>query len=114
MIGRGSARCNLIQDGLWYSCRFEQDQSLTDGTPVLTWHLQWITGWDRMAGEYRASSADNNGPTLAIYRGRLLGDTLVYEPLGDALPRIRLTWILRGPPTPPGAMSSPSMARPGR
>ena len=95
MIGKGSARCDLIQDGLWYSCQFEQDQSLVDGTFVLKWRLNWITGWDRLAGEYRASSADNNGPTLAIYRGVLDGDTLVYELLQEGLPRIRLTWILK-------------------
>jgi hypothetical protein len=95
MTGKGSATCGLIQDGLWYSCQFEQDQYLADGTFVLKWQLNWITGWDRAAGEYRASSADNNGPNLAIYRGRLAGDTLVYEPLDGALPRIRLTWILK-------------------
>jgi len=43
-----------------------------------------------------ASSADNNGPNLAIYRGRIEGDRLVYESLQEALPRIRLTWILKG------------------
>ena len=53
-----------------------------------------MTGWDRAAGEYRASSADNNGPNLAIYHGRIDGNQLIYESLGDALPRIRLTWIL--------------------
>jgi len=94
MSGAGRAVCRLIQDGLWYDCDFEQDQLLADGTFVLTWRLHWITGWDRMAGEYRASSADNNGPTLAIYRGRIEGDRLIYESLSDALPRIRLTWIL--------------------
>ena len=94
MSGHGRGVCRLIQDGLWYDCDFEQDQHLHDGTFVLTWRLHWIAGWDRPSGEYRASSADNNGPTLATYRGRIDGNRLVYESLDDALPRIRLTWIL--------------------
>jgi hypothetical protein len=94
MHGTGHATCRLIQDGLWYACDFQQDQHLADGTFVLAWRLHWVTGWDAAACEYRAASADNNGPTLAIYRGVLNGNALVYEPLGDALPRIRLTWLL--------------------
>jgi len=94
MAGTGQATCRRIQDGLWFDCDFEQVQRLTDGSPVLTWRLHWITGWDPAAGEYRASSADNKGPTLAIYRGRIDGDALVYESLQEALPRIRLTWTL--------------------
>lgn len=94
MSGVGRAACRLIQDGLWYDCDFEQDQRLGDGTFVLKWQLHWVAGWDAGAGEYRASSADNNGPNLAIYRGRIEGNRLVYETLQDALPRIRLTWIL--------------------
>lgn len=94
MIGAGRAVCRLVQDGLWYACDFEQEQRLLDGTFVLTWLLHWVTGWDRLAGEYRASSADNNGPTLALYRGRIDGDRLVHESVSDALPRIRLTWVL--------------------
>ena len=97
MSGAGRAVCRLIQDGLWYACDFEQDQLLGDGTFVLRWQLHWVTGWDRMAGEYRASSADNNGPNLAIYRGRIEGDRLVYESLQEGLPRIRLTWTLTDP-----------------
>jgi Protein of unknown function (DUF1579) len=97
MSGAGRADCRLIQDGLWYACDFEQDQLLSDGTFVLRWQLHWVTGWDAAAAEYRASSADNNGPNLAIYRGRLVGDRLIYESLQDGFPRIRLTWILTGP-----------------
>ena len=97
MSGMGAADCRLIQDGLWYDCDFSQEQRLTDDTFVLTWKLHWVTGWDARSREYRASSADNNGPTLEIYRGRLDGTRLTYEPLTDALPRIRLTWILRDP-----------------
>jgi len=97
MSGVGNATCRLIQGGLWYACDFEQDQHLLDGTFVLKWQLHWVAGWDRTAGEYRASSADNNGPNLAIYRGRIEGNQLIYESVGDALPRIRLTWILVDP-----------------
>jgi hypothetical protein len=97
MTGKGSARCRLIQGGLWYACDFEQEQRLLDGTLVLKWQLHWITGWDPRAGEYRASCADNNGPTLDIYRGRIDGDRLVYEPVNEQLPRIRMTWELTGP-----------------
>jgi len=97
MTGVGSARCRLVQDGLWYDCDFEQEQHLLDGTFVLRWQLKWVTGWDGRAGEYRASSADNQGPNLGLYRGRLEGERLVYESLQDGLPRIRLTWILDDP-----------------
>jgi len=95
MRGVGHARCRPIMDGLWFDCEFEQDQRLDDGTHVLTWHLAWITGWDGRAREYRASSADDQGPTLAMFRGRIEGRTLVYESMSDARPLIRLTWILQ-------------------
>ena len=94
MSGTGSARCRLIEDGLWYDCDFEQEQRLTDGTFVLRWQLKWVAGWDGRAGEYRASSADNQGPNLGLYRGHLESDRLVYESLQEGFPRIRLTWIL--------------------
>ena len=94
MSGVGRATCRLAEDGLWYVCDFEQDQRLADGTFVLRWQLHWVTGWDAPHAEYRASSADNNGPNLAIYRGRIDGSRLVYESLEDGYPRIRLTWIL--------------------
>jgi hypothetical protein len=97
MTGVGRATCRRSQDGLWFVCDFEQEQRLTDGTFVLRWQLHWVTGWDGPHGEYRASSADNNGPNLAIYRGRIGADRLVYESLDEAFPRIRLTWILDDP-----------------
>ena len=59
MTGVGFARCRPVLGGLWYQCEFEQDQRLLDGTPVLTWHLLWVTGWDARAQAYRASSADD-------------------------------------------------------
>jgi hypothetical protein len=94
MKGIGWATCRTVQGGLWYVCDFEQEQRLAEGTFVLAWQLHWVTGWDAAAGEYRACSADNNGPTLAVYRGELRDNALVYEPIGDSLPRIRLTWLL--------------------
>jgi Protein of unknown function (DUF1579) len=97
MTGVGRATCRLVQNGLWYACDFEQEQRLADGTFVLKWQLHWVAGWDRLAGEYRATSADNNGPSLAIYRGRIDGNRLVYESLQEGYPRIRLTWILIDP-----------------
>lgn len=94
MAGIGSARCHPVQGGLWFACDFVQEQTLLDGTHVLTWQLHWVTGWDGRAGEYRASSADNQGPNLGLYRGRLEADSLVYESVDTTLPRIRLTWLL--------------------
>ena len=94
MKGIGHATCRLIQGGLWYACDFEQEQRLADGTFVLTWQLHWVTGWDRPSGDYRASSADNNGPNLAIYRGRIESNCLIYESLEARPPQIRLTWNL--------------------
>ena len=94
MSGVGRAVCRLVQDGLWYACDFEQEQRLADGSFVLRWQLHWVTGWDGATREYRAASADNNGPNLALYRGRIDGDRLVYESVAEGYPRIRLTWIL--------------------
>ena len=99
MTGRGRTTTKAIQGGLWYACDFEQGQFLMDGTFVLKWQLHWVTGWDRASGEYRASCADNNGPTLDIYRGVLDRDRLVYESVQDRLPRLRFTHILTGPQT---------------
>src|SRR5687767_8040641 len=95
ITGIGNARCRLEGDGLWYACDFQQEQRLDDGTYVLTWRLHWVTGWDARAQEYRATSVDNQGPSIGLYRGWIEGDRLVYESLDRALPRIRLTWILR-------------------
>ena len=97
MSGTGRAVCRLIQDGLWYACDFERDQLLGDGTFVLRWQLHWVTGWDRMAGEYRASSADNNGPNLGSTADGSRATGLSTNSLQEGLPRIRLTWILAGP-----------------
>src|SRR5687768_6999796 len=97
MTGTGRARCRLEGDGLWYACDFEQEQRLDDGTDVLTWRLHWVTGWDARAREYRATSVDNQGPNIGLYRGWIEGDRLTYESVEGRLPRIRLTWTLRDP-----------------
>jgi len=97
MSGVGQARCRLAQGGLWYVCDFEQEQRLLDGTHVLTWQLHRVAGWDGRAGEHRASSADDQGPNLGLYRGRIEGDRLVYQSVDESLPRIRLTWLLDDP-----------------
>ena len=95
MTGVGRARCRLEGDGLWYACDFEQEQCLDDGTPVLTWRLHWVSAWDGNAHEYRATSVDNQGPNVGLYRGSVVGERLTYESIDRTLPRIRLTWILR-------------------
>jgi len=97
MQAKGQAKVGSIQGGLWYEGDFEQDQYLADGSFVLRWQLHWVTGWDRGAAEYRATSADNNGPNMALYRGWIDGDRLIYESMSTTVPRIRLTWLLKDP-----------------
>jgi Protein of unknown function (DUF1579) len=87
--GRGEHR--LIQDGRWIVGNYEQDQYLLDGTFVLKWQLHWVVGWDPMNQEYRATIADNYG-RADVMRGHIDGDRLIFETLGDAPVRIRLTW----------------------
>jgi hypothetical protein len=99
MIGTGRARFHWIQQGLWVVGDFEQDQRLPDGTFILRWELHWVAGWDPRAKEYRASTADNNGG-MAIFRGRINGDVLVFESTDPASPQLRLTWDLRDPTAP--------------
>jgi hypothetical protein len=96
MIGEGRAVSRLIQGGLWYACDFEQEQRLVDGTFVLRWQLHWVTGWDADAAEYRATFNDNYGHS-GVMRGRLDGDRLIYESVGDGPIRLRLTWDVSDP-----------------
>ena len=49
--------------------------------------------WD---GEYRATVADVSGHA-EVMRGRIDGDRLVFESVGNPPARIRLTWELAGP-----------------
>ena len=86
----------MIQDGRWIVGTYEQDQFLLDGTHVLTWQLHWVAGWSPADGEYRATVADVYGHA-EVMRGRIDGDRLVFESVGDPPVRIRLTWELTGP-----------------
>lgn len=88
-IGRGTHVD--LQDGRWIAGDYEQDQFLEDGTFVLRWQLHWVSGWSPDAGEYRASMVDNYGHA-AVYRGRIEGDRLVFEPVDPGGPAIRFTW----------------------
>jgi hypothetical protein len=63
MTANGWGIHQTIQDGRWIVGTYQQDQSLPDGTFVLTWQLHWVAGWDPTAGEYRATLADNYGHT---------------------------------------------------
>ena len=96
MTARGSGRHEVIQDGRWIVGSYEQDQFLLDGTHVLTWQLHWVAGWSPADGEYRATVADVYGHA-EVLRGRIDGDRLVFESVGDPPARIRLTWELAGP-----------------
>jgi hypothetical protein len=93
-IGRGSA--TRLQDGRWIAGDYEQDQYLLDGTFVLTWTLHWVCGWSPETSDYRASMVDNYGHAM-VYRGRIDGDRLVFESIGDAPVRLRFTWDASDP-----------------
>src|SRR5213083_619527 len=82
MTGIGHSTSHAIQDGRWIVADSEQDQFLEDGTFVLKWQLHWVSGWDPEHGEYRAVMTDNYGHA-AMYRGRVEGDRVVFESIGD-------------------------------
>jgi hypothetical protein len=88
-VGRGAAR--PLQGGRWVAGDYEQDQFLEDGTFVLRWQLHWVCGWVPETEDYRASMVDNYGHAM-VYRGRIEGDRLIFESLGDAPARLRFTW----------------------
>lgn len=100
MRAEGGGVHTTLQDGLWICGDYQQDQFLTDGTFVLRWRLHWVAGWDPSAGEYRATHADNYGHA-GVMRGRLEGDVLTFESMGDSAVRLRMVWDL----TDPGAMT---------
>ena len=95
MTAEGSGRHEVIQDGRWIVGTYEQDQFLLDGTHVLRWQLHWVAGWSPADGEYRATVADVYGHA-EVMRGRIDGDRLVFESIGDPPVRIRLSWELSG------------------
>ena len=96
MTARGRGTHSRLHDGLWIVGDYRQDQFLEDGTYVLTWQLHWVTGWDADAQEYRAVLTDNYGHT-GVMRGRVDGDRLVYESLGEGPVQLRLVWDLSDP-----------------
>jgi hypothetical protein len=99
MVGTGRGAHTRLHDGLWIVGDYEQDQYLDDGSYLLTWRLHWVTGWDSDAGEYRATMNDNYGHA-DLMRGRIDGDRLIYESMGEPAVRIRLTWDLEDPDAP--------------
>lgn len=98
MRGVGRGKHELIQDGRWIQGDYEQDQSLEDGTFVLKWQLHWVCGWAPAFAEYRAAMVDNYG-NAGVYGGRIEGDRLVFESMGDAPVRLRFTWDVADPET---------------
>ncbi len=90
MDANGRATCEWIQDGLWLSCDFEQDQ-FAQGEKILTWNAKWIIGWDSRSQEYRAVGVDTNGNSF-IFGGRIEGDRLIMESLGDSPVKLRFIW----------------------
>ena len=91
MTAVGWGTHQTIQDGRWIVGSYQQDQFLPAGSFVLTWQLHWVAGWDPTAGEYRATLADNYGHT-DVMRGRIDGDRLTFETIGDPPVRLRLVW----------------------
>jgi hypothetical protein len=85
-IGRGTHR--LIQDGRWIMGDYEQDQFAPDGGFVLTRQTHWVAGWDPMKREYRVTIADNYAGA-DVMRGRIQGERIVFETIGDAPTHLR-------------------------
>jgi hypothetical protein len=96
MTAEGTGRHRRIQDGRWIVGDYRQDQFLDDGTPVLTWELHWVVGWDPAHREYRATMADNYGHADVMH-GRVAGDRLVFETLYPSPAHLRLIWDASNP-----------------
>jgi hypothetical protein len=92
MAAAGKATYRPIMDGGWLVGDFAQDQ-FVDGARVLTWKAHFVVGWDRQAGEYRATYVDNNG-SAALLRGWIEGPRFIVELMGDAQMRNRMEWAL--------------------
>ena len=87
----GTATHYWIQGGRWVVGDYQQDQLLEDGTYVLKWELHWVCGWDPMAGEYKATIADNYG-RADVLQGHIDGDVMIFESMGKEPPLLKLTW----------------------
>jgi len=96
MTARGQGTHERIQDGRWIVGDYRQDQTLEDGTPVLTWQLHWVVGWSPAHREYRATLADTYGHA-DVMRGHVDGDRLVFETLTPGPAVLRLTWDAADP-----------------
>ena len=96
MLANGGGTHQTIQGGRWIVGDYWQDQVLPDGTFVLKWQLHWVAGWDPAAGEYRATVADCYGHA-EVMRGRIEGERLTFESMGDGPVRLRLVWELQSP-----------------
>jgi hypothetical protein len=92
----GKAVHHWIQDGRWVIGEFEQDQYLEDDTFVLKWQLHWVCGWDPANAEYRATVADCYGHT-EVMRGRIEGDRMIFESMGELPPHLKMTWDASSP-----------------
>ena len=92
-VAHGTASHHWIQEGRWVVGDYEQDQLLEDGTFVLKWELHWVCGWDPLAGEYKATIADNYG-RASVLHGRVEGRRMIFESIGDQPRRLRLIWEL--------------------
>ena len=96
MTANGFGVHDSIQDGRWIVGNYEQEQHTADGTPVLTWQLHWVVGWDPLRQAYRATLADNYGHA-DVMDGHIEGDRLVFEtPLGEPM-RLRMVWDATDP-----------------
>lgn len=96
MIAVGWGAHEAIQEGRWIVGNYEQEQFLVDGTPVLRWQLHWVAGWDPVHEEYRATIADNYGRADVLH-GRIEDDRLIFETIGEAPVRLKLTWDASDP-----------------
>jgi hypothetical protein len=95
MTAVGHGRHETLQDGRWIAGTYEQQQHLLDGTPVLTWQLRWVAGWDPVRRAYRATMNDNYGHA-DVMTGHIDGDRLVFTTDQGAPVQLRLTWIADG------------------
>ena len=95
MTATGHGRHETLQDGRWIAGTYEQQQYLLDGTPVLSWQLHWVAGWDPARRAYRATMNDNYGHA-DVMTGHIEGDRLVFTTDEGAPVQLRLTWIADG------------------
>jgi Protein of unknown function (DUF1579) len=96
ITAHGRGHHESIQDGLWIVGTYSQEQYTLDGSPVLTWQLHWVVGWDAARQQYRATLNDNYGHA-DVMSGHIDGDRLTFETAADAPVRLRLVWDATDP-----------------